>query len=153
MELKSFAEKINLYAALEDNKEHTLVVIPTADSSIGPKSCVEVDMVYGGFDWDAGKIFLSTKEPLIKAYRSNGLSNFEYEYLKTAVENGYKYICRFPNGDILISKSIPNRTTRGWSYSKHDSEVTSLFKNGLKKLTWENDGVNFISGFMKIGEK
>lgn len=151
MELKLFAEKINLYTALEAKDEHTRVVVPTEDPSVGAKSCVEIDMVYGGFDWDTGKIFLSTKEPVIKAYKSNGLSHFEYEFLKAAIANGYKYICRHPNGNVIISKSIPQRTPRGWSYDKKNSEVTSLFKHSLKKLTWENDGVNSISAILKIG--
>lgn len=152
MELKSFAEKINLYAVLDKEHDNTCVVVPIDEVSIGGQSCVEVDMVYGGFDWDAGKIFLSTKEPLIKAYKANGLSHFEDEYLKTAMHNGYKYICRYPNGNILISKSIPQRTARGWSCIKKDSEITSLFKNSFKKLTWENGGVMHIKSLLDKGD-
>ena len=151
MNLKEFAEKTNLYNSLDSHSNEIQVVIETADTSIGPKSCVEVEMLYSGFDWDEGKIFLVPNEPVRKAQRANGLSIFEYDYLKTAKDNGYKYICRHPNGNIIISKSIPKRTPRGWSYDKKNSEVTSLFKNGLKKLTWENDGVNSISAILKIG--
>jgi hypothetical protein len=151
MELKLFAEKINLYAALEEKDEHTCVAIPTEDPSVGERSCVGIEMVYSGFDWDTGKIFLVPKEPLKRAYHKSGLTCFEYEYLTNAVQNGFKYICRHPSGMIIISKEIPHRTPRGWKYDKTVSETTMLFRYGLEKLTWENGGVMYIKSLFETG--
>lgn len=151
MKIDQFGTKIQLYKESMDKNSPEEVVIPVVGSTVAIQDNVPVELVYSGIDWDSGKIFLMPKEPLKRAYHKSGLTDFEYEYLTNAVQNGFKYICRHPSGKIIISKEIPKRTPRGWKYDKTVSETTILFRSGLNKLTWENGGVMYTKSLLEIG--
>ena len=147
MDINVFSDKIQMYKTQDDDK---VVVVKVKGSDIGGQDCVPVESISSGFDWDSGKLFIIPKEPLERVKKHSHLTNFEYEFLVRAIQNGYKYICRHPNGNVIISKSIPLRTARSWQYNKSNTEVTSLLKNDLKKLTWENGGVMGINSLLDV---
>ncbi len=142
MDINQFKAKVDLHHPFADKKDTEHVVIQLSEPSIGGSACVAVNDICAGFDWDHGKIFIIPSEPLVK---KNSYTNAEREFIVRAIASGYKYMCRFPNGDILISKHIPTRTTRSWKYDKKCSERTSLYKNDFKKVQFENGGVFALS--------
>jgi len=63
------------------------VVIPVRRiGSIGGTPCVDIELVSAGFDWDAGKIFLNTKEEL-RVIDTDEIKALKDEYK----ELGWKY--------------------------------------------------------------
>lgn len=142
MDINNFKEKIDFHHLHADKKDPEQVVIQLATPSIGGHACTNVQDVCIGFDWDKGKLFVIPSEPLVK---KNSVTHAEREFVVRAIANGYKYICRCANGDLIISKNIPIRTTRSWKYDKKCSERTSLYKNDFKKVQFENGGVMALS--------
>ena len=142
MDINQLKETIDLHHPNIDKKNPHEVVIQIASPGIGATPCVGIKNIYAGFDWDNGKLRVVPEHPLVK---QNDINNAEREFIVRAIERGYRYICRCANGDIIISKKIPIRTTRSWKYDKKESERTSLYKNDFKKVTFENGGVMALS--------
>lgn len=66
MKLSEFKAKIDLYAAgiKEYDDPEVVVEYKPPFTTVGGVPCVSVTRVSKGFDWDKGKFFIITEEPL-----------------------------------------------------------------------------------------
>ena len=147
MNINEFTMRVEAHQEISNKTNPESVVIQVEDTnSVGGTPCVGIETMYAGFDWDDGKFIIIPSEPLIKKKNYNVA---EKEFIVHAIKNGYKYICRCSNGDILISKTIPTRSVRSWKYDKKVSERTGLYKKDFSQITFKNGDVVELSCLLK----
>lgn len=107
MKYHKFLELLQCGIYFEENPK---VVIRTNNKSIGHSSFVEIEDLYGGFDWDAGILFINPKEPLVKANlnRDKALEpinlNNEAPFLCDSNSKRTVWLCRNCEAPISIKK-------------------------------------------------
>lgn len=72
------------------------------------------------------------------------LTQFEYEYLKVAKENGYNFIARDNDGCVFLYRNIPWKDELSWDYSgKFIIAFAELFKfvQWKDEESWEIDEI------------
>ena len=72
------------------------------------------------------------------------LTQFEYEYLKVAKENGYNFIARDNDGRVFLYRNIPWKDELSWDYSgKFIIAFAELFKfvQWKDEESWEIDEI------------
>lgn len=66
MKVKEVRDLLNKYVEQQPNLDEFDLAVVLSEPSIGGRASVSVTSISAGFDWDSGKMFLHTKERLVK---------------------------------------------------------------------------------------
>lgn len=66
MKLKELIDVLNNYDSHTAQYRDLEVVVAIHSPSVGPSASVDVTGCHVGIDWDNGKLFLTTKDPIVK---------------------------------------------------------------------------------------
>lgn len=92
---------------------------------------------YRESDLDCSECLRLSLLELLEEYKEPiKLTQFEYEYLKFAKENGYNFIARDKNNNLYLYSNKPWKAENDWDY---EDRTTPVFAELFKFFKWEDE--------------
>lgn len=105
---------LSSYVNYDKEMGKRLLLVTTADKSIGGRASVQIKGIYQGFDWEQGQIRIETDEQIIKKYND-----------RDAEKDKWYFTERITNKKYSVCSACHYRVGKNDNYCKHCGQKLS----------------------------
>lgn len=107
--------------------------------------CCEASCTECSFNGTGGCDFETKFKWLLSEYKEPiKLSRLEYEILKWAKKEGYKYIVRTSSNSVFVHANKPNKLNYSWASEDVNDEYLGMFNKFFQFVKWEDEEPTLI---------
>lgn len=107
--------------------------------------CCEASCTECSFNGTGGCDFETKFKWLLSEYKEPiKLSRLEYEILKWAKKEGYKYIVRTSSNGVFVHANKPNKLNYCWASEDVNDEYLGMFNKFFQFVKWEDEEPTLI---------